>query len=87
MRQCGFIFGAIEESSRSLKASDKRVFIIFCDKNVVFTHFHDKNVIFTSFCKKKDVFEIHDKNTVFDLVFLQDKINQSVPSIASLFYR
>ena len=97
MRQCGFICGAIEESSRSLKASDKRVFISFCDKNavftnfcdknVVFTHFHDKNVIFTSFCKKKDVFEIHDKNTVFDLVFLQDKINQSVPSIASLFYR
>ena len=64
--QCGLICGAIEESSRSLKA---------IDKNIVFTHFHDKNAIFTSFCKKNDVFEIHDKNTVFGFVFVQDKIN------------
>ena len=93
--QCGLICGAIEESSRPLKAIDKRVFIN-CDKNAVFTHFRDKdvvfthlhntNAIFTSFCKKNDVFEIHDKNTVFGFVFVQDQINQSVLSIANLFY-
>ena len=37
----------IVESSRSLKAIDKRVFINFCNKNAVFTNFCDKNAEFT----------------------------------------
>ena len=32
--QCGITCGAIDESSRSSKAIDKRVIINFCDKNV-----------------------------------------------------
>ena len=50
--QGGTTCGAIEGSSRSLKAIDKRVFTNFCDKYAVFTNFCDKNAAFTSFCDK-----------------------------------
>ena len=67
--------GAIEGPSKSLKPIDKRIFVNFpdknavvtdvCDKNAVFTSFCDKNAVITSFRDKNDVFELHDKNTVF----------------------
>ena len=44
--QGGTTCGAIEESSRSLKSIDKRVFINFCNKYAVFTNFCDKNYVF-----------------------------------------
>ena len=50
--QGGTTCGAIEGSSRFLKAIDKRVFINFRDKYAVFTNFRDKNAVFTSFCDK-----------------------------------
>ena len=68
--QGGTICGAIEESSRSLKSIDKRVFINFRDKYAVFTNFRDKNAVFTHFRDKNDVFEVHDKNTVFGFNFV-----------------
>ena len=68
--QGGTICGAIEESSRSLKSIDKRVFINFRDKYAVFTNFRDKNAVFTRFRDKNDVFEVHDKNTVFGFNFV-----------------
>ena len=68
--QGGTICGAIEESSRSLKSIDKRVFINFRDKYAVFTNFRDKNAVFTRFQDKNDVFEVYDKNTVFGFNFV-----------------
>ena len=78
--QGGTICGAIEESSRSLKSIDKRVFINFRDKYAVFTNFRYKNAVFTNFCDKNAVFthfrdknyvfEVHDKNTVFGFNFV-----------------
>ena len=50
--QGGTTCGAIEGSSRFLKAIDKRVFTNFRDKYAVFTNFRDKNAVFTSFCDK-----------------------------------
>ena len=64
--QCGLICGAIEESTRSLKAIDERVLINFRDKNAVFTHFRDKNAVFTNCCDKNAVFtNFCDKNAEF----------------------
>ena len=60
-KQCGLICGAIEESTRSLKAIDERVLINFRDKNAVFTNFCDKNAVFTMFCDKNAKFTC-DKN-------------------------
>ena len=54
--QGGTTCGAIEESSRSLKSIDKRVFINFRDKYAVFTNFRDKNAVVTSFCDKNYTF-------------------------------
>ena len=64
--QGGTICSAIEESSRSLKSIDKRVFTNFRDKNAVFTNFRDKHGVFTNFCDKNAVFtNFRDKNAVF----------------------
>ena len=64
--QCGLICGAIEESSRSLKAIDECVFTNFRDKNAVFTNFHGKNAVLTNFRDKNAVFtNFRDKNAVF----------------------
>ena len=41
--QGGRVCGAIEEASRSSKASNERAIINFCDKNVVTVRFRDKN--------------------------------------------
>ena len=68
--QGGTTCGAIEGSSRFLKAIDKRVFINFRDKYAVFINFRHKNAVFTSFCDKNYVFELHDKNTVFGFNFV-----------------
>ena len=71
IKQWGLIFGAIEDSSRCLKAIDEHVFINLCDKNAVFTSFRNTNY----------VFEIHDKTQCLALnLSVQDRI-------ANLFYR
>ena len=49
--QGGITCGAIDEPRKSSKASDERVIINFCDKNVVIARFHNK----------KDVFYLYDK--------------------------
>ena len=46
LKQGDITCGAIEAASRSSKAIDDRVFINFCDKNVVTTGFRDKNDVF-----------------------------------------
>ena len=64
--QCGLICGAIEESTRSLKAIDERVLINFRDTNAIFTNFRDKNAVFTHFRDKNAVFtNFCDKNAEF----------------------
>ena len=72
--QCGTICGAIEGSSRSLKAIDKRVFTNFRDKNAVFTNFRDKNTVFTIiqvFATKMTFFNYMTKTkTVFGFNFV-----------------
>ena len=55
-QQGGTTCGAIEGSSRFLKAIDKRVFINFRDKYAVFTNFRDKYAVFTNFRDKNAVF-------------------------------
>ena len=44
--QGGITCGAIEEASRSSKATDECVIINFRDKNTVNARFRDKNVFF-----------------------------------------
>ena len=82
--QGGTTCGAIEGSSRFLKAIDKRVFINFRDKYAVFTNFRDKNAVFTSFCDKIMFLNYMTKTQCLALILsVQDRINQS---IANLFY-
>ena len=44
--------GAIDEPTKSSKAIDERVIIIFCDKNVLIARFRDKNVVIARFRDK-----------------------------------
>ena len=94
LKQGGTICGAIEESSRSLKSIDKRVFINFRDKYAVFTNFRDKYAVFTHFRDKMPYLHIFATKMTFLkymtktqclvlILSVQDRINQL---IANLFY-
>ena len=99
--QCGLICGAIEESSRSLKAIDECVFTNFRDKHAVFTNFRDKNAAFTNFQPVLLIVSLFyrqpacpiDSQPVLSIanLFYRQPIcsidSQSVISIANLFYR
>ena len=47
--QGGITCEAINESGKSSKVIDKRIIIIFRDKNVVIARFRDKNEVFVLF--------------------------------------
>ena len=59
MSQCGITCGAIDEPSRSSKAIDKRVIIIFNGKNIVNARFRNKN----------DVLYFYEKTSWFVIIF------------------
>ena len=65
--------GAIEEASRSSKAIDERVIIIFCDKNVVIARFRDKNdgfILFIYICIYFCICFIHFYTYIYIYIFL-----------------